>query len=224
MAVQKSNISVVVVEGEISALHRFDFPFPTLASVQDAGVLLRDASWDIRKSTTGLSVSFFWPTFMPNQARTTVNAKSKRKRKGRHRRKKKTAEVQPELPPSKEPVSSHPPVDAHFSVNNVELATLPCLTTDATAEVSQLALAVTVTDQGQAIPHDARLSDVVEPEMRLVKKVSLNDSILDNPQSLYEVYYELDKSIPGVHVESDEKFFWSSIKITRYGVKVASDQ
>ena len=139
------------------------------------------------------------------------------RRKRRHKRKKQTAEVQPELPSSKEPASSHPPVDAHLYVNNVPA--LPCLTT----EVSQLALAVA--NPGQAIPQDAQLSDVVvEPEIRLEKKLNLNDSILDNTQSLSDVNYrELDNSIPGVCVESGDKLVWSPIKITRNCVKAASN-
>ena len=48
MVEQKSSISVVVVEGEFSALHRLGFPFPALATMQHAGLQLRDASWDIR--------------------------------------------------------------------------------------------------------------------------------------------------------------------------------
>ena len=43
-------ISVVVVDGDYSALRKFGFPLPALASMQEAGVHLRDACWDIKKS------------------------------------------------------------------------------------------------------------------------------------------------------------------------------
>ena len=36
MAMQKSSISVVVVKGEFLALYRLGFPFPALATMQDA--------------------------------------------------------------------------------------------------------------------------------------------------------------------------------------------
>ena len=60
MAMQKSSISVVVVKGEFLALYRLGFPFPALATMQDVGLQLCDASWDVRKSATGLSVSKFF--------------------------------------------------------------------------------------------------------------------------------------------------------------------
>ena len=57
MDVQRS-VSVLVIEGESSSLKELGFPFPALAAMQDTGVLLRDASWDIRKSSTGLCCEF----------------------------------------------------------------------------------------------------------------------------------------------------------------------
>ena len=55
-------ISVLVVDGVLGALHRLGFPLPALAFMQEAGVLLTEASWNIRKSTAGLSLTHFWPS------------------------------------------------------------------------------------------------------------------------------------------------------------------
>lgn len=119
----KSNISVVVVEEKFQTCIGLVSPSPLLLLCK---MLLRDDSWDIRKSNL----------------------------------KKQPTEVQPKLLPSKVPAtcSSHPPVDAHLSVHNAELSALPCLTTGAVTEASQL---VDVAEPGQAIPQDAQLSDVV---------------------------------------------------------------
>ena len=76
MAVQKS-VSIIVIDGELSVL-------PALATMQDSGVLLRDASWDIRKSTTGLSVSVFWPSTVTGRGNSKpLNPKPKRIRNRR---------------------------------------------------------------------------------------------------------------------------------------------
>ena len=69
-------ISVVVADGDYLALRKFGFPLPALASMQEAGVHLRDACWDIKKSLMGVSVSFFWPATTSvgaAQARATKN-------------------------------------------------------------------------------------------------------------------------------------------------------
>ena len=45
-----SAISVLVVEGEFTALHKLGFPLPALPTMQEAGFSLRDACWDVKKS------------------------------------------------------------------------------------------------------------------------------------------------------------------------------
>ena len=86
-----SNISVLVLEGNYSVLHGLGFPISALAAMQEAGVHIREACWDVKQSNTGLSVSFFWPhcsptvkLSKPSIAHKTVNSnnysKSKRRR------------------------------------------------------------------------------------------------------------------------------------------------
>ena len=213
MAVGKSPISVVVVEGEFSALHRFGFPLPALATMQDAGVQLRDASWDIRKSATGLSVSFFWPTSVADQASTlkySTCMKGKPKRR-RRRQRRKMQEVQPSSVPSKVPVelpaTSHPLIDAPLKRESQA--------TDVSTEAEPV--------MTKSCPIESSDVVVIEPEMRTAKKMSLNDSTIEDPQS--DVFYhELDSNTPGVCVESgDGKLSWSPIKMTSNCVKAVSD-
>ena len=54
-------ISVIVVDGVLGALHRLGFPLSALVSMREAGAQLNDASWNIRNTASGLSVSLFWP-------------------------------------------------------------------------------------------------------------------------------------------------------------------
>ena len=54
--------SGVVVEGIFSCLGGLGFPLPALAAMQWAGAQISAACWDVRKSMSGLSASFFWPT------------------------------------------------------------------------------------------------------------------------------------------------------------------
>ena len=61
-AAPDSGISVLVVDGQLGALHKLGFPLPALASMQEANALLSEASWNVRKSLAGLSASLFWPT------------------------------------------------------------------------------------------------------------------------------------------------------------------
>ena len=78
-----SAISVLVVEGEFTALHKLGFPLPALATMQEAGFSLRDACWDVKKSLSGFSVSFFWPADKVSAVAKAHNPTTKRKRRRR---------------------------------------------------------------------------------------------------------------------------------------------
>ena len=85
MAPSDSVISVLVVDGEFAALHKFGFPLPALATMQEAGARLTDASWNVRKSCAGLSLSFFWPSSSPAVAQSqnhVVSHSAKMRREG----------------------------------------------------------------------------------------------------------------------------------------------
>ena len=45
-----SGISVLVVDGDYSALRGLGFPLPALATMQEVGVTLSDACWDVSTS------------------------------------------------------------------------------------------------------------------------------------------------------------------------------
>ena len=77
----ESQCSVVVVDGSYSALNKLGFPISALACMQDAGLLLETACWDIKKSCSGFSVSFFWPTAGTTKAHNSSNKNKKKKRR-----------------------------------------------------------------------------------------------------------------------------------------------
>ena len=226
---------MVVVEGEFSILHRLGFPFPALATMQRAGLQLRDTSWDIRKSCTSLSVSFFWPTSASSETPANVtkySLKPKRRRRTRQRNKSKkpgVAEPGPILPPrdgsvlDTGPASSPIPVDTHprschhsAAVDSPD----PVISTDA---VTQNTLNQSFPIKSLKPSHDMQ-DVVIEPEMILAKRTSLSDTISRDSGTLHDIYYrELDSSTPGVCVVSDDgKLTWSPVKITRSCVKDAA--
>ena len=62
MADTDHSITVLVVGGNYSALPKLRFPLLALAAMQEAGVQLGQACWDVRQSISGISVSLFCPT------------------------------------------------------------------------------------------------------------------------------------------------------------------
>ena len=72
-------VSVVVVEGEFFELYKLGIPLLAAVSLQETGFHLRDASWNLRKSSDGLPLSLFWPSPTPDPqvTDTTVQAISK---------------------------------------------------------------------------------------------------------------------------------------------------
>ena len=60
MAGTDSTRTVLVVEGNYSALHKLGFHLPALAAMQEGGVQLRQACcMDVKQSSTEISVSLF---------------------------------------------------------------------------------------------------------------------------------------------------------------------
>ena len=74
-------VSILVVDGVLGALHRLGFPLPALASMQDAGVHPSDASWNVRKTAVGLSVSLFWPSVSTNGSTVAPRISKSKKRR-----------------------------------------------------------------------------------------------------------------------------------------------
>ena len=198
-------ISVVVVEGELSALHSMGFPLPVLAALQEAKLHLQDACWDLKKSNSGISVSFFWPTVSTNCV-----AQAPPKRKKRRRRRHKIAN------PSKIPnsvsdgdtvdqINRNTPVDAHHDDNSLYPR----------GEIA---------DRDTGIPPLQKNPDSVlmEPEMIPATKVSLDKSCIgDESSDVY--YYELDDNNPGLCCEAkDGSITWSPIKMTERSIRAAS--
>ena len=55
MASTGGKIAVLVVDGNYFALRELGFPFPAFAAMQEAGVLLEQACWDVKLSPSGMS-------------------------------------------------------------------------------------------------------------------------------------------------------------------------
>ena len=85
MADTRGKIAVLVVDWNYSALRALGFPLPALAAMQEAGVQLGQACWDVKQSTSGISVSFFWPqnSRQTQQSSTQKITKSKKIRRRR---------------------------------------------------------------------------------------------------------------------------------------------
>ena len=116
MAETDSTITVLVVEGDYSALHKLGFPLPALAAMQAASVQLRQVCWDVKQSSTGISVSLFWPKASQTLFSSTLKiSKSKKHRIRRKRNKCATADVKELMPQPAKPVkpAEPPPINAH---------------------------------------------------------------------------------------------------------------
>ena len=85
-----SGIFVVVVDGNYSMLKELGFSLPALAYMQGTKVHLRRACWDIKKSFSGFSVSFFWPA---TKVHSDIKSKKRRRRRKARKQCKPTSET-----------------------------------------------------------------------------------------------------------------------------------
>ena len=77
-----------VIDGKLlRCTIKLGFPLPALASMQEAGFNLRDACWDVKKSLSGFSLSFFWPAetraSIFKHTATSLTTKKRRRRRER---------------------------------------------------------------------------------------------------------------------------------------------
>ena len=93
-------IAVLVVDGNYFALCALGFPLPALAAMQEAGVQLGQACWDVKQSTSGLSLSFFWPQ---NSRQTQLSSTQKITKSKKRRRRRKTKDKTNDLTKNKHP-------------------------------------------------------------------------------------------------------------------------
>ena len=103
----REQISVIVVDGVLEALHRLGFPFTALVSMQEAGAQLTESSWNVRSTASGLSVSLFWPSSPSSgvaAARRRHHDRVSKSKKRRLRRKKITKAAV--LPSTQQPTST----------------------------------------------------------------------------------------------------------------------
>ena len=196
---------MVVVEGELSALHSMGFPLPVLATLQEAKSHLQDACWDLKKSNSGISVSF-WPTVSTNCVAQAPPKLKKRRKRRRHKI------ANPSKIPNSvsdgdtvEQINRNTPVDAHHDDYSLSQRRdcrdtgIPPLQENPQAD-----------------------SVLMEPEMIPATKVSLDKSCIgDESSDVY--YYELDDNNPGLCCEAkDGSITGSPIKMTERSIRAAS--
>ena len=108
-------IKVAVLEGDFAALSNLGLPLSVSLQLQEMGLKLSTALWTVRSTSSGFSVSLFWP----NESVTV----GRRKRRRRRRAKAKTLGtnaanqyLEPTASPAESPKSSKSgttPIDAH---------------------------------------------------------------------------------------------------------------
>ena len=225
-------ISVVVVDGDFLELVKFGFP---PVGLQQAGFNLRSACWDVRKSHTGLSLSFFWPASQTPRSRAVsetqkghcpidaMKKKRRRRRQGRaslakpdpHRGRETRAELghRHKLP---NPVLMTPTLrQASLTDDNssddVELRSRDALFCDD----------LVVESDAMSCDHQVVESVVVEPindDDPVKTAVVSNLDSVDIPSDA-DVYYYQHEDTPCLCVEnSDGDLTWSPVKFSHSGV------
>ena len=131
MADTCGRIAVLVVDGNYSALRALGFPLPALAAMQEAGVQLDQACWDVKQSTSGISVSVFWPQ-NSRQTQTQLSTTQKITKPKKRRRRRKSRVKANDLTKNKDRGEDHDqlqsqaqdiPIDAHTIPESVKSPT-----------------------------------------------------------------------------------------------------
>ena len=99
-----SSPSLLGGDGDFLELVKLGFPLPAAVCLQQAGFNLRSACWDVRKSLTGFSLSFFWPASQTpgsravsetHKAHCPIDAMKKRRRRRQSRARAQAQVAQP---------------------------------------------------------------------------------------------------------------------------------
>ena len=216
-------ISVVVVDGDFLELVKLGFPLPAAVSLQQACFNLRSACWDVRKSLTGFSLSFFWPASQTpgsravsetQKAHCPVDAMKKRRRRRRRRQGRARAHAQPSAHDSNSHASKSDNSSDDVELRSrdaVESQTLFC--DDRVVESDALSCDHQVVESVTSI--------VVEPindDDPVKTAVVSNLDSVDIPSDA-DVYYYQHEDTPGLCVEnSDGDLSWSPVKFSHSGV------
>ena len=202
-------VSVVVVEGEFFELYKLGIPLPAAVSLQETGLHLRDASWNLRKSSGGLSLSLFWPSPTPDLqvTDTTVPAitkvvqgevKRKKKRSRKARRRKQSA------------CGPDNGVSGRMCSNKDSVANK--VFNDSSAEQSSQ-----VVHQSKDANHDiVEIDPFIDTDpVRQAKIMDLD--LIPPPSEWKDVFYQADDDFtPGICIEAKSgALSWSPVKITK---------
>ena len=120
-------IKVAVLEGNFAALSNLGLPLSVSIQLQEMGLKLSTALWTVRSSSSGFSVSLFWP----NENVTVRRHKRRRRRRAKAKSlgtKAANQYLEPTTSPAESPKSSRSgttPIDAHPSLPRDKSPTPP---------------------------------------------------------------------------------------------------
>ena len=174
-------VSVFVLEGVFSSLHRLGFPLPALATMQEAGAHLKDASWNVRKSSTGLPVSFS-PSTTGSTSKTDVIVSKSKKRRLRRKRNNKA-----------KPLSSKLPCPCSVEVHSMVSDSMSVISTESQYSIAEEDPDLTLCPQS--------------PDL-IIQESELSPSDVAPPVFYHEWN---NNGVPGFEVETPKDCFWSPI-------------
>ena len=161
--------------------------------MQEAGVQLGQACWDVKQSTSRISVSCFWPNLLSKPQQSSAQMVSKSKKRRNRRKNKIGARDQTKAGADGENLNRQQseagdtPIKAHSDPESDWCpASVP-------------------------IPSDDGLNPVIETD-------HIDIAVDDDPN----VFYLERGYIPGVCVESGEMSSWTPIKISRSRIRAAN--
>ena len=173
--------------------------------------------WDVRKSLTGFSVSFFWPATPTSKVGVAQgqghSAKSKKRRRKRKRgRAKDSTQSVPAKPVAKQAALS--PVVAHHHPDFVDTRSSSNSNSELVEDV------FVVSDLGEKDELAGGVNSDSDSIERTLVEASLDAADIDVSADVY--YYEVNDR-PGLCVQRpNEPLNWSPVKFSRRSVKAAS--
>ena len=218
----RERISVIVVDGALEALHRLGFPLSALVSMQEAGAQLTEASWTVRSTASGLSVSLFWqssPSIGVAAARHRHNDIRVSKSKKRRLRRKKIKQAAA-LQSTQQSTSSTTLIVAHHQDEECHSQeSLVCPGSVIDVDPSGHETCSLLDDAASRIDESLDLTLCHQSPELLLDESELSPTDISAP-----VFYFEKEGIPGVcfRDQGDKSFGWSPAKISRRAVKVGT--
>ena len=215
----RERISVIVVDGALEALHRLGFPLSALVSMQEAGAQLTEASWNVRSTASGLSVSLFWPSSPSSGVAAARHrhqdrvSKSKKRRLRRKKIKQAAAQLSA-LQSTATLIVAHHQEEVKSECHSEESLVCP----GSVVEVSSHETCSSLDGDASLIDESLDLTLCHQSPELILAESELSPTDISAP-----VFYLEKDGIPGICVDQGDKSFgWSQAKISRRAVKVGT--